>query len=45
MLEVHDVYIGGASMEAIKTQNKHTRGFVQTEKYTEIDETTHIQYQ
>ena len=42
---VQPVYTNDTSIEGIKTQNKHTLGFVQTVKYTEVDETTHIQYQ
>ena len=40
MLDTPDVYINGASTEGTKPQNKHTRDFVQTVEYTEIDETT-----
>ena len=47
ILDTPDVNIDGALIEDIKTQNKHTCGFVQTMEYTEmseIDETTHTFY-
>jgi len=44
MLDTSDVYRDCASIEDTK-HRINTHGFVQIVEYTEIDETTHIQYQ